>query len=103
MHLSSKAARSPSTPLLGTSVGCLIVKEAEVYEAFGDSLLSNEGLLALESSYVGSRDSTAWLTVLFVRTAASCTSQACAFFAVVVVVERIVIIDDSSEASTAAE
>jgi hypothetical protein len=39
--------------VIGASVGYLGVEEAGVYEGLGDSLLSSEGLLALEASNVG--------------------------------------------------
>jgi hypothetical protein len=42
-----------SIDAVGTSVICLGVEEAGVYEALGDSLLASEGLLATEVSNIG--------------------------------------------------
>eukprot|EP00193_Tetraselmis_chui_P000280 CAMPEP_0177761228 /NCGR_PEP_ID=MMETSP0491_2-20121128/5692_1 /TAXON_ID=63592 /ORGANISM="Tetraselmis chuii, Strain PLY429" /LENGTH=192 /DNA_ID=CAMNT_0019277187 /DNA_START=859 /DNA_END=1439 /DNA_ORIENTATION=- len=95
--------REEAVDAVGAAVGSLCVEESGVDEAFGDSLLSGKGLLAFESSNVGSRDSTACVAVLCVRTAASVISQACARSASVAVVERIVARAVSSAASAAAE
>jgi hypothetical protein len=42
-----------SVDAVGVVVGSQCVKEAGVHEAFGDSLLSRKGLLALEAANIG--------------------------------------------------
>jgi hypothetical protein len=42
-----------SIDAVGAAVGYMDIEEAGVYEALGDSLLSSEGLLALDSANVG--------------------------------------------------
>jgi hypothetical protein len=42
-----------SVDAVGAAVGSLCVDEAGVHEAFGDSLLSRKGLLALEAANIG--------------------------------------------------
>jgi hypothetical protein len=72
---------------VGAPVGCMRVQETGVHEAFCDSLLSREGLLALEAANVGKSRLDGLRDNMCVRTAASLTSQACALSAEVAVVK----------------
>jgi hypothetical protein len=88
---------------IGAPVGNMYVEEAGVNQAFNDSLLSRKGVLALGAANIVSCNSTACVTALCVRTAASRISHAYARSAPVAVVERIVAIAISSAAFAAAQ